>query len=169
MLSAPTTWKNEDGTLVFYISKDQGQNGVLELDACLSSDENENQELTFDFQQLDGNEVTIEQNACKASVRGLSTEETLNFQLTVTDSGKPPLDATTKLEIVVKFAEPPKIVVENELKVNVDTKYTVIDASQSFAYDHRYVVVRKMAVTSCLVILPSIGYLKKNPLLHLLF
>ena len=132
---------------MFYISKDQGQNGVLELDACLSSDENENQELSFDFQQLDGNEVTIEQNACKASVRGLSTEETLTFQLTVTDSGKPPLDATTKLEIVVKFAEPPKIVVQNELKVNVDTKYTVIDASQSFAYDHRYVSCATISVS----------------------
>ena len=136
-LNSPSIWTNEQDENVFYISTNQGQSCVLQLDACESSDEND--DLTFEFNQVTTLEtITIKSEGCKAEVKGIDQEAQLTFEVIVTDTGKPPLSDIVTLNILVKLAQPPVVVVEKEIQLSQDTKYIAIDASDSFAYDHRF-------------------------------
>ena len=139
-INSPSVWTDPDVSSVFYIgTTDHDDFTVLQLNACDSTDDED--DLVYEFEQVTKIEtLTINQiqaTKCMAEVSGISDEGQLTFRVTVTDTGAPPLSDQAELTILVKLAEPPRVVVDTDIVLSQDAKYCKIDASDSFAYDHR--------------------------------
>lgn len=156
ILKAESVYKDENDDLHFFIPKIR-DDCVLRLDGCDSHDEN-NDKLKYDFTETESKVKIVNdvENPCIGIVNGIQfgdynfkvrfssidTIRTTFPQLTVTDSGDPPLSGPIELKISVEYAKPPQIEIyppleKNTLQISSFQKYFSIDASRSSSYDHR--------------------------------